>query len=104
MHRSRLRLQLKSENKFYPVKQLQCDYELTVDRSIYQDATGGLADERTDELSFKATVKHHTALKAEGRRERKLIDRQLSSDYDRCTVKQVESALSCSYLIYIHCP
>ena len=52
--------------------------------------------------NFKATVKHYTALKAEGRRGRKLIDRPLSSDYDRCSVKQVEPALSCSYLTYIH--
>ena len=76
--------------------------QLTVERSIYEDASGGLVDGRTDGLGFKATVKHYTTLKAEGRRGRKLIDRQLASDYDRCTVKQVEPALSCSYLTYIH--
>ena len=61
-------------------------------------------DKRTDGAasSFKLTVKHYTALKAEARRGKKLIDRRLSSDYYMCILKQVEPALSCSYLIYIN--
>ena len=60
---------------------------------------------RTDITGTKAQLKsliwlwnNYIALQVEGGG--KLIDRHLSSDYDRCTVKQVEPARSCSYLTY----